>query len=175
MPTYDVNNKILYNAPINTDIKKVPIMYIYDKLHTNTVPIQTTTNSIYDIAIIQLEQFGFIKDFFFTIIDKDNYINNRINIFSTNFIELEIVQIVDQKNFILHTKLDAILLNSYIPIKKLGHKLPNGIYYYSFSSDPKENQLLGGLDGTNYVIRIKVKKMSGVVKFYSNEYIKEII
>jgi hypothetical protein len=167
--------------PINIELKTQPIMYLYDKTHPIIIPIQTTPNPIYDVAIVPLDKFGFIKDFFFTIVEKEDFISNRINKFSEELIEMEILQLKEipqaqtQKTLVLHSKLDSSMLNYYIPLKRLGHKLPNGIYYYSFSSDPKNNQILGGLLGIGYILRIKVKKMDGYIKFYANEYHKEII
>jgi len=180
----DPHNKpqTITQIPINTELKTQPMLYLYEKMHPIIVPIQTTPNPIFDIAFIPLDKFGFIKDFFFTIIEKDDFIANRIDKFSDSLVELEILQINDvidsqgqpQKTLVPYCKLDSSMLNYYIPLKRLGHKLPNGIYYYSFSSDPKCNQILGGLLGMGYMIRIKVKKMDGVIKFYANEYYKEI-
>ena len=167
-------------VPLNEELVTQPTMYIYDKFHPLTVAIQATPNPIYDIAVVPLDKFGLIKDFFFTIIEKDDLISGRIDKFSDQLIELEILQIKEnpqthQKMLALHSKLDSSMLNYYIPIKKLDHKLPSGIYYHSFSANPKSSQILGGLAGLGYVIRIKVKKMDGFIKFYANEYYKEII
>ncbi|XWV26012.1 putative BTB/POZ domain-containing protein [Tupanvirus soda lake] len=167
-------------VPLNTELTNYPMLYIYDKIHPITIPIQTSPNAIYDVAVIPLDRFGFIKDFFFTIVEKEDFISNRINKFADELIELEILQLKEipqnqQKMLVTHTKVDTSMLNYYIPIKKLGHKLPNGVYYYSFSSEPKSSQLLGGLLGTGYLVRIKVKKMNGFIKFYVNEYHKEFI
>ncbi|XWV24769.1 mg639 protein [Tupanvirus deep ocean] len=166
--------------PLNTELMNYPMLYVYDKIHSITIPIQTSPNPIYDVAVIPLDRFGFIKDFFFTIVEKEDFISNHINKYADELIELEILQLKEmpqnqQKMLVTHTKLDSSMLNYYIPIKKLGHKLPNGVYYYSFSSEPKSSQILGGLLGTNYLVRIKVKKMNGFIKFYVNEYHKEFI
>lgn len=173
-------SKSIIQIPINDELKNRPIMYLYDKTHSVNITIQSTSNPIYDVAVIPLDKFGFIKDFFFTIVEKEDFISNRIDKFAHELIELEILCVKEnpqnqQKMLTLHSKLDSILLNYYIPLKTLGHKLPNGVYYYSFSADPKCNQILGGLMGNGYVIRIKVKKMDGIIKFYANEYHREII
>jgi hypothetical protein len=165
--------------PLNYELISHPIMYIYDKFHSVSVTIQTTANPIYDIAIISLEKFGLIKDFFFTIVEKDDLVANRFDKFSDQLIELEILQMKEnpqtqQKTLILHSKFDSTILNNYVPIKQLGHRLPTGIYYYSFTADPKSNQIFGGLMGIGNVVRIKVKKMNGIIKFYANEYYREI-
>ena len=158
----------------------VPSMYIYDRYHTLVYNIQTIANPIYDVAIIPLDKFGLIKEFFFVIMDKSNAISNKMNCYSNNLIEMEILQLKEnqqtkQKTLILHTKLDSVMLNYYIPIKKLGHKLPVGIYYYSFSADPSCSSIRGGLYGNNYMLHIKVKKMDGVIKLFVNEYRQELI
>lgn len=174
------SNNVIIQQPINVKLKTEPIYYIYEKNHQITIPIQTTAHPIFDIAIIPLDKFGFIKDFFFTIIAKKDYIANDIKNFMDELVEMEILQLrinpeSNQKSLLLYTKLDSTMLNYYVPLKLLGHKLPSGIYYYSFTADPKKSQMLGGLLGLGYIIRIKVKKMDGYIKFYVNEYFKEII
>ena len=166
--------------PINVELKDHPMMYLYDKTYCVSVPIQNIDNPIYDVAIIPLDKFGFIKDFFFTIIEEEDLITNKIDNFMDALIEIEILQTQTeveskQKTLIVHSKLDSSMLNYYIPLKRLGHKLPLGIYYNSFSANPKCNQILGGLLGLGYIIRFKVKKMEGAIKFYVNEYSKEIL
>ena len=160
-------NSCLYPTGAGT-CSKCDELYLYDKLYVATVPIQPTSNPIYDTALIPLNKLGFIKDFFFTIIEREDHIANRIDKFRDELIEVEILNVDD--NVMLHSRLDAVMMNSYIPLKKLGHKLPSGIYYYSFSSEPLKNKILGGLWGKNYVLRLKIKKISGVIKFYVNEY-----
>ena len=144
---------------------------IYDRVHSTIVPISSTVNPIYDVTMIPLNKVGFVKDFFFTIISKEDYIANRIDIFKDELIEVEILYIHNNQP-VLHTKLDSIMMNSYIPLKKLGHALPVGVYYHSFV--PSENQSLGGLWGKNYVLKIKTKKIDGIIKFYATEYLEYI-
>lgn len=163
----------LNNIPTNLNLME-PVLYIYDKVHSLTVPIQTTSHPIYDLAIIPLNKMGLIKDFFFIISEKNDYISNRIDKFSDQLIEIEILYVKDSKTFVLNNKLDSTMMNYYTPLKKLGHKLPPGIYYHSFTIDPYKNQILGGLLGMNYFIKIKVKKMNGFIKFYANEYNMEL-
>lgn len=155
-----------YISSINTPIIN---SYIYDRIHSTIVPIPSTANSIYDVTIIPLNKVGFVKDFFFMIIAKDDYVANRIDIFKDELIELEILY-VHNNQLILHTRLDSIMMNSYIPLKKLGHTLPLGVYYHSFV--PSNSQSLGGLWGKNYVLKIKTKKMNGIIKFYATEYLE---
>lgn len=171
------NGKQIRNVgpmPINIELKKIPIMHLYDRTHSITVPIQSTSNAIYDTAILPLDKFGFIKDLFFIIVTKEDLIADNIERFSAELIEFEILSSKDQQ-LSVYAKMDSFLLNSYIPLKKLGHRLPTGIYYYTFSSDPKKSQFLGGYLGEGSFIRLKVQKMNGVVKFYINEYVKKII
>jgi hypothetical protein len=146
---------------------------IYERLHTTIVPIQSTTNPIYDVVTIPLEKIGFVKDFFFTIIKKEDYVSNIIDRFVDELIDIEILYVHDGK-VSYHTKADAMVLNSYLPLKKLGHKLPLGVYYYSFSPNPLGPELTGGLNGKSYVLRMRTKKIDGVVKFYANEYFLQV-
>lgn len=66
-------------------------------------------------------------------------------------------------------------MNIYFPLKNLGHKLPGGVYYYSFSCTPKNTGIMGGLLCSGHLMKIKVKKINGYVNFFANEYLKEII
>lgn len=168
-----IKDKKIIQMQTNVELINNDIMYLYDRIHFVQIPIKTTQSSAYDLAIIPLDKFGFIRDFYFVIVPKKSA--NFINKFSDALIELEILQIKSDNSAVLHTKMDTTMLNLYIPLKKLGHKLPKGIYYYSFSSDPTKNQILGGLYGLNFVLRIKVKKMEGTIHFYANEYHREII
>lgn len=144
-----------------------PKTYIHDKLHALNIPISNTDNPIYDIAIIPLDKMGLIKDFFFTILTKEDYLANNINKFSENLIEIDIFCMKTKK---ILCALDSDMLNGYIPLKKLGHKLPNGIYYHSFSSTPHKSKINGALLGTDHILRIKVKKFSEVIRLYINEH-----
>lgn len=170
------SNQIQYiNIPINTELR-TSVLYVYNLTHFVDLEIQKSTNPFYDTVTLPLEKYGLIKDFFFIIIKKEFSYQEFID----NLIELEILQYKNGKieektgNYFLYSKLDSPLLNSYIPIKRLGHDLPKGIYYYSFSIDPKSNKILGGLMGHDYLIRIKINKMDGFVKFFINEYHIEI-
>ena len=148
--------------------------YIYDKLHTFIVPIAQSENKIFNTTTIPLEKFGLIKDFVFTISDKHDYITENINKFKDDLIELEILCKYNNE-LILHTRLDSVMMNSYIPLKKLGHILPSGMYYYGFSSGLSENRILGsGLWGKNYFLRIKTNKSDIVAKFYITEYFEQL-
>jgi hypothetical protein len=178
------NSRYFVNIPINTELKYMPVLYIYNWTHFVDISVKTDMGSIYDVATISLEKIGLIKDFFFVIMQEEDFSKGVLNKFVDGLIELEILQceknksdkIQNQcKNLLLHSKMDSSLLNAYIPLKLLGHRLPKGIYYYSFSADPKCDQMLGGLVGNDYLIRIKVKKMLRCfVKFFINEYRLEI-
>ncbi len=165
-----INNGKITNIPINTEIKEKEIVYLFDKNYYEVFPIINTSNQIYDYVLIPLNKYGLIKDFYFTITNRDDNINGIIDIFVDSLIEIEIIYVQNSENYVIHSKLDSQLLNKYIPLKKLGYSLPLGLYYYTFSSDPCANQMLGGLYGNDYLIRIKIKKMNGIVKFYLREY-----
>lgn len=172
-------SKSMTSEQINAELLDYPIMYMYNKIHFLSLPIQSTSNIIFDTVTVPLDMFGLIKDFFFVIISKDDYIENRIDKFTDALIEIEIFELLvndltHEKTFNLYNKIDSVILNKYEPLKRLGHLLPNGIYYHSFSANPKCSQIIGGLIGKNFFIQIKVKKMDGIINFYINEYHKEI-
>jgi len=144
-----------------------PLFYMYERLHAMNIQVQFTKNPIYDIGTISLEGMGMIKDLVFTIITKDNNIQNTVNVFSENLIELEIICATTNT---IYCVLDAIMMNNYIPLKKLGHALPIGIYYTSFSQDPRMHKFSGGVHGKDIFLRFKVKKSSEVIRLYVNEY-----
>lgn len=169
------NDMTITQVPINIELNNYPILYVYEKNHQLVIPIQTSNNQIYDTTIIPLDKYGFIKSFFFTIVTQENVIANNLDKFENDLIEIEIIKLNNNKSIFLHSKMDSFLLNSYIPLKKLGYTLPSGMYYYSFSSNPKSNQILGGFDGNSSFIKIKTKKLTGVIKFYIVEYLKEFI
>lgn len=175
-----LNISLMINYSINTNPDPADY-FIYDKLCIATVPIQQTDNKFYNMAIIPLNRFGIIKDFFFTICRTDDHLASTITIdkFSDDFIEMEIFELVpsetEPSGTILYMRLDAMIMNSYTPLKKLGHILPSGIYYHSFSPNPLKNKISGGLSGRNYVMRLKLKKIEGVIKFYLNEYYKIVL
>ncbi len=168
----------LIQVPINLEIKTNPMLYIYEKTHICKLPIEDVDdNTIYNTSILPLDKYGYIKDLFFVIIEEKN--SETINEFSNSLIEFEILYLTNnpqnEKIIVPHIKLDSIMSNHYIPLKKLGHKLSTGIYYYSFSSDPNCSKMLGGLDGKEYVIRFKTKKIKGHIRIYINEYYRMII
>ena len=146
-----------FNFPSQT----APIKYIY-KSHSIVLYLQPSIYPLYDILVLPLSQFGLIKDFYFAITDK-------LDQFMDNLIEIEILSVANPKNITLLTKVDSYMLNKYIPLTKLGHILPEGVYYYSFS-DPEQNNVLGGLLGKNYVIQFKTKKAPSIIKFYLNQF-----
>lgn len=163
--------------PVNTELKSSPIMYVYDKIHFVSIPVQKTNDPLYDHVVIPLGPFGFIKDFFFTISEKSSYVNHEVSVFTDKLIEAEIILSKEngqKKILALHYRADSFVMNSVMPIKKLGHSLPCGVYYHSFSSNPLSSAVLGGLYGQGYLLRIKVRKMDGFVNFYATEYHKEI-
>ena len=147
--------------PINNH----PSPYIFNRLHPLVCPVPISDNQIYDELTIPLTNMGLIKDFFFVIISKDNHIAGTIDRFCDNLIEIEI----NCDNTCL-CKLDSTMLNYYIPLKNLSHKLPIGVYYYSFSLEPMKNIFLGGCVGQSCELRFRVKKLSDVIRLYVHEY-----
>lgn len=93
---------------------------------------------------INLDNYGMIKDII--IITKED------NILFNNLIEIELIS-KDK----IYSRMDSYILNEYIPLKKLNHILPEGIYYLSF------NKL-----GLNNILRIKTKKI-GLINIFINE------
>ena len=152
-----------------TEILSNPVSYIYNRTHKIQIQIIPSDNSVYNIVIIPLDKIGLIKDFFFVIVREENI--SSIGNFSDDLIEMEIQNLFGTTS----TKLDSSMLNLYLPIKKLGHKLPTGLYYYSFSSNPLSSQMLGGLNGKDYRLMIRIKKINGMIRFYANEYYMRII
>lgn len=167
-------NGTIEQVPINTELYMRPLLYVYDHLHSFTVEIQNTANPIYDTVIIPLNNYKLIKDFFFVIVNKEDHIMNRIDRFMDDLIEMEIIEIKEKQKPVPYCKLDSYLLNYYLPNKYLGHPLQSGIYYYTFSTNPKSSQMNGGLWGSNYLVYLKIKKISGVVRFYATEYQQEM-
>ena len=93
-----------------------------------------------------------------------------LDIYIDSLLELEIFEIKTPNQAILHTQLDGTIMNQYIPLKKLGHNLPQGLYYYSFSSDPMQNKILGGFMGKSSMMRLKIKKLDCIVKLFVRQY-----
>lgn len=147
--------------------EKMAPLYMYERLHALNVQVQPTNHPIYDMAIVSLEGIGMIKDFALTIVTKENNIRDTVNVFSENLIELEIISASTNAPFCV---LDATMMNSFVPLKKLGHVLPPGVYYNSFSADPRVHKYLGGVHGGDIVLRFKVKKASETIRLYVNEY-----
>ena len=165
---------------VNSELKYHPMIYLYTRFRTLNLTINQSSNLVYDNVLIPLEKFGLIKDFFVTILSNENIAVRCTNIFTDALIEIEILYLyknkqTSQESLIYHSRIDATMLNYYIPMKRLGHKLPYGIYYYSFSSDPLEDKFLGGLPGNNFVINLKIKKMKGQVNCYIREYIRQVL
>uniref|UniRef100_A0A6G6ACZ5 BTb family protein n=1 Tax=Borely moumouvirus TaxID=2712067 RepID=A0A6G6ACZ5_9VIRU len=172
-----INNKnSLIQVPVNSELKQTPMLYIYERTHAIDIPIHQIENNIYNVTILPLDKYGFIKDFFFVIKENDHV--EEVDKFSNSLIEMEILHVVSTDNkqtLVPYSKLDTKMLNHYIPLKLFGNKLPTGIYYYSFSSDPSSSKIMGGFDGSNYIIRLKTKKIQGKIMIYINEYCRIII
>jgi hypothetical protein len=176
-PEIVVNQKGKYiSQPVNVKLLKTPMLYIYSKFHSMTINIQPSTKN-YDAVIIPLDRFKFIKDFYFTIISKSDYIAGRIGIHQDVLIDMEIINTIgapggtDSHN----TTVDAFMMNSVVPLNKLGHVLPPGVYYHTFSADPLRDEILGGLVSKGYIVNLKIKKIDGYVRFHAREYLREVL
>lgn len=146
-------------------------LHIYNKFHTLRLPIKVLPKeSVYDIVQLPLDSFGYIKDFAVAVSDVEQIC--KISEILDAILEIEIVHL-DKPTVKLYSKLDSMMLNHYVPLRKLGHKLPPGLCYYTFTADPKSNDMLGGLIGSNYIVTVKVRKSHSYVNFYIREYSKQ--
>ncbi len=168
----------IIDVPINQELKKLPIMYLFNKLNNIIMPINKSSNTYFEETLIPLNKFGYIKDIFFILLEKSDFEKNRIDKFSDKLVEIEIYSVVSKdgaSNKLLHTKLDSTMLNQYIPLKKLGHTLPTGFTTTASVLTRNLNQILGGFDGNSSYVLIRTLKIDGYIKFYSHQYITEII
>jgi hypothetical protein len=152
-------------------------LYIYNNVKLITKNISSPTDNLnYCLTVVPLDNFNYIKDLIFVIHSYDDIkISNYFN-YIDEIIDIEL-KIGDNTLF----KLDKLMLNKYIPFKYFS-KFPNsnGIYYYSFSANPKSNKLFGGLDinfNDEYKItaHIRTNVFKGVIHIYSNNYHLEIL
>lgn len=160
-----ISNNNLITMPINMALRKTDILYLYNKSFNIILTIPDKTfNDIYTELTFKFKKFKMIKDFYFYLTETENSLE-----FIDNLIELEIVYIKNDK-YSIFSKLDSLMLNYYIPSNKLGYPLSTGLYYYSFSSNPQKNQMLGMLNGTNYELKFRIKNMQGMLHLFINEY-----
>ncbi len=101
--------------PTNVELKNYPMLICMIK-HILYRSNPHNNKSVYDIAYIPLDKFGLIKDFFFTIVEKEDYIANRIDKFTDALIEIEILQ-TREDTTLSYSKMDSPILNYYIPLK----------------------------------------------------------
>ena len=82
------------------------------------------------------------------------------------------IEIYNNDNKLI-TKMDSYMLNKFLPKNYLGYELIDGIYYYSFASEPLNNFITGGIDGNKHYIIVKtLKDFDGVINMYVNNYQK---
>lgn len=159
-------NYVYLDSVIREKIVLNENLYVYNnsKLITVNIDTQNIIND-YCLTIIPFETFDHIKDIFVVI-----YTDDKLYQYDDILLDMELF-IKDKQLF----RLDKYMLTQYIPIKYFNKKLDDGIYYYSFSSNPKENKVNGGLHcnfDPNYPINvaIKTKINNGIIKIYSNNY-----
>jgi hypothetical protein len=152
-------------------------LYIYNNVKLITKNISPPTDNFnYCLTVVPLDSFNYIKDLIFVIHSYDDIkISNYFN-YIDEIIDIEL-KIGDNTLF----KLDKLMLNKYIPFKYFS-KFPdsNGIYYYSFSANPKSNKLFGGLnihfnEEHKITAHIRTNVFKGVIHIYSNNYHLEIL
>ncbi len=172
-PAFDMvqKDKKIIPVEINKSLIENPMMYIYQYTNIIEKAVDHTMNPVYDVVHIPLDGYSLIRDLFFVIYENnseclENYVDNLI--------ELEILQKSGDDKYLSSIKLDSIMMNIYNPLKKLGKELNPGLYYHAFSTDPCSTLLNGGLSGNGHVVQIKVKKSSKFIRFYVNEYRKDI-
>jgi hypothetical protein len=147
-------------------------MYIYNnvKLISKNISIDNSENDYY-LTVIPLSSFNYIKDIIIVIHSYDDI--EKYNYFKYADVLLDATLVVGNDTIF---KLDKMMMNKYLPLKYF-NKTPdsNGIYYYSFSTNPLSNKLFGGFNvqfkkeyKTNLLI--KTNKINGVIHIYSNNY-----
>ena len=81
--------------------------------------------------------------------------------------------VYDKNKQLIHSKVDAMMMNSYMPLKKLGHKLSKGIYYHTFSSNPLSSEILGCLsEDTVIIYELKLRKWKVWLNFMERPLLK---
>ena len=163
----------IVQTTINVDFKTQPHIYLYNHTHNITIPTKNlgeSINELYHTITIPLDRFGLIKDFYLIVVSEEDHNNGVLDKYIDALLELEIFEIKTPNQVILHTQLDGTIMNQYIPLRKLGHNLPQGLYYYSFSSDPMQNKILGGFMGKSSMMRLKIKKLDCLVKLFVRQY-----
>jgi len=170
----------------NGEAREIPLLNMYLQVQTivsqnlpkknsiylftarSTYQMQMPVSADFPVLQIDLNGFGLIKDFWFYFTKGESlHPAKKENI----LIEIEIIQKRDKA---IHSRIDALTLNLLIPVQKLGHILESGLYYHSFSTDPLENKMLGGLNGEDYILQIKTTQPY-ILHFCISEYYYEMI
>jgi len=157
----------------NKEVLSDPAVYLYELSHCRILLVGDNCESnLFNIARIPLDPYGLIKDFYFGIMRKSDFDNNQMDKFIDGLIDLDICETTIPPQYLVHTQLDGSLMNQYIPLRKLGHRLPMGLYYYSFSADPTQSMILGEFIGTNSFLQMKLKKSPEpfVIKLVINQH-----
>ena len=146
-------------------------IYIYNNIKLISKNITQSVDLDYCLTIIPLDSFDYIKDIIIVVHSYDDIINSEYLNYTNALIDAELV--IGQYTLF---KLDNMMLNKYLPIKYFNKKPnSNGIYYYSFSTRPKTNNLFNGLNidfSKDYKVNLVLKtlKINGFIHIYSNNY-----
>jgi len=153
-------------------VDTLPIdLYVFNTIQVKHDLIKYEKNKeeyeIIDNIITFNYQDTLIKDLLITITSPNDEFVDKLS-------DITIVySIIDEMIPAFH--IDNLMLNKYIPFKYMGHELPPGIYYYSFSNKPFKNKLIGGTSGDNFLINIKTYNIEAKITIYVGTYNKLFI
>lgn len=146
-------------------IPKQSITCHFHKLHTITVQIRQYSDNFRNIASMTLGKLGIIKEFYFTISENPKTKHEQIS-YTDALIDVSIMKQVTnathKTEYLLVTRIDSFILNSYGPLMKNGCELPKGVYYHSFASSGSQS----GLPGADNLLIIKTKKIDGFINLF---------
>ena len=157
-------------------------LYMYNNVERIYQNISTSEVSPHFYqTVIPLVNFRFSKDLMIVIHHEDDLADGRYFEYYPGLLDAELLITLPEGKILTHWKYDNLMLGTYLPNKYLG-QVPksDGIYYCSFSPDPRSNKMLGGLNCSssgplevNLVVR--TQKIKGVIHVYSNNYSSTIL